>query len=214
MGKKIAVLFDLDGVIIDTESQYDVFWKKIGEKYKVQIENFGQLVQGTRVPDTIMKYFSHLSEDQQKEIEMQNYIFYTQMTILPIPGVLDFIYELKNANIPMGLVTSSDDEKLGSLFQKLPIKHLFNTIISANRITFGKPHPMCYLQAAQDLNINPQNCVVFEDSHNGIKAGNAAGMQVIGLSTTLSINSIKDNCLKVIPNFLNFHFSFLIELIN
>ncbi|MDR2520433.1 MAG: HAD family phosphatase [Bacteroidales bacterium OttesenSCG-928-I14] len=214
MKKKIAVLFDLDGVIIDTESQYNSFWSEIGEKYNVKIKNFGRLVQGTRVPDTITKYFSHLSDKEQREIENQNYIFYTQMKIDPIPGVLDFIYELKNTDVPIGLVTSSNNEKLASLFQKLYIKHLFDTIVSADRISIGKPNPMCYLQAARDLNINPKNCVVFEDSYNGIKAGNDAGMLVIGLSTTLSIESIKDDCSKVIPNFLNFNFQFLNDLIS
>ena len=122
----------------------------------------------------------------------------------PIPGVLDFLEELKANNIKMGLVTSSDDKKLETAFQNVPIRHYFDTIVSADRITQGKPHPMCYLLAAKDLDINPENCIVFEDSFNGIQSGNDAGMKVVGLSTTNSEESIKEMVWKVIPDFTNF----------
>jgi HAD superfamily hydrolase (TIGR01509 family) len=90
---------------------------------------------------------------------------------------------------------------LESVFRRLPIKQYFDTIVSADRITKGKPDPMCYLLAAEDLNVSPENCYVFEDSFNGIAAGNAAGMKVIGLSTTHPAESIRDKVWKEIPDF-------------
>lgn len=206
--KQIAALIDLDGVTIDTESQYSVFWKAIGEKYQLGIENFEQLAKGRTPPDVVSQYFSHLPKEEQKEIVRENQVFDTKLEIIPIEGVLDFLAELKKAKVPTGLVTSSDNAKLTFVFEKLPIKHLFDTIVSGDCITSGKPNPMCYLLAAKNLGIEPQNCIVFEDSRSGIKAGNAANMRVIGLSTTLPADSIKDDCIKVIPNFLNFRFPF------
>lgn len=201
MKQTIAALFDLDGVIIDTEPQYDVFWKKMGEDYRLGIENFEQLIKGTTLPNIIGRYFSHLPEEEQKRVKAANHAFDLQMDMIPIPGALEFLAELKNAGIKTGLVTSSDNEKMDAVFRALPIRHFFDTLVTADRVTRGKPDPMCYLLAAKDLHISPENCFVFEDSFNGIKAGNAAGMKVIGLSTTNPAESIQADCLKVLPNF-------------
>jgi HAD superfamily hydrolase (TIGR01509 family) len=200
-GVEIAYLFDLDGVIIDTEPQYDQFWDKAGKEYDSGIENFAKLIKGTTLPNIIARYFSHLSEERRKELETVSHAFDLQLEMVTIPGALAFLAESKKAGVKTGLVTSSDNEKLESVFRRLPIKQYFDVIVSADRITKGKPDPMCYLLAAKDLNVPPENCYVFEDSFNGIAAGNAAGMKVIGLSTTHPAESIRDKVWKEIPNF-------------
>ncbi len=197
----ITVLFDLDGVIIDTEPQYDIFWRKIEKDYQLGIENFEHIIKGTTTPDILKKYFSHLSVEEQNKIADANFEWEKQMDFIPIPGALEFIENLKKKNIKIGLVTSSDDQKLKLVFKALNFDETFDTVVSADRITIGKPHPMCYLLAAKDLNSSPEKCIVFEDSFQGIEAGNAAGMRVIGLSTTNPEESIKDKVNRVIPNF-------------
>ena len=204
MAQISAFLFDLDGVIIDTEPQYDCFWRQIAIDYQLGIENFEYIIKGTTLPNILAKHFSHLSPEDQQKIEAANRTFDLQMDILPISGVMKFLDELKASSVKLGLVTSSCDEKLEYVFRELPIKHYFDTIVSANRITEGKPAPMCYLLAAKDLNLSPENCVVFEDSFNGIKSGKSAGMRVVGLSTTNPEESIQDDCVKVIPDFNEF----------
>ena len=204
MIKNIAFLFDLDGVIIDTEPQYDIFWKKTAEKYKLGIDNFERIIKGTILPNILSNYFSFLPESEQQEIAVANQAFELEMDIIPVPGALTFLEEAKKAGIPIGLVTSSDECKIEYAFNRLPIRQYFDTIVSADRIIHGKPDPMCYILAAQDLGVSPENCYVFEDSFNGIKSGNAAGMKVIGLSTTNSDESIAKDCIKVIPDFCNF----------
>jgi len=204
MINKIAFLFDLDGVIIDTEPQYDIFWRKTAEKYQLGIENFEKVIKGTILPNILSNYFSHFQEAVQQEIIAAIQAFELEMDIIPIPGVLAFLEATKAAKIPTALVTSSDDIKIEYVFSQLPIRQYFDTIVSADRITHGKPDPMCYLLAAKELEISTENCYVFEDSFNGIKSGNAAGMKVIGLSTTNSAESIAKDCIKVIPNFYDF----------
>ena len=199
-----AILFDLDGVLIDTESQYDVFWKQKGEEYRLGIENFERVIKGTTLPNIISRYFSHLPVEEQQRLKNANHAFDQQMTFDPIPGALEFLEEIKAAGLKVGLVTSSDDAKLKAVFQARNFDGVFDTVVSADRITDGKPHPMCYLLAAQDLGITPENCVVFEDSFQGIEAGNAAGMTVVGLSTTNPAESIQDKVFRVIPHFLEF----------
>jgi len=199
-----AFLFDLDGVIIDTEPQYDFFWEKTAEKYQIKVNNFVNLVKGTTNFDIISLYFSHLPATARQEIVNAYQSFEIEMDIITFPGALAFLEQVKKANIPMGLVTSSDDYKLEYVFSRIPIRKYFDTIVSADRITRGKPDPMCYLLAARDLGISPDNCYVFEDSINGIKAGNAAGMKVVGLSTSNTQESIAKDCIKVIPDFCEF----------
>ena len=197
-----AFLFDLDGVIIDTEPQYDIFWKETAEKYQLGT-NFEQIIKGTTLPHILSNYLSHFQKTTQQEIVASGQAFELAMDIIPIPGALAFLEDVKKAGIPMGLVTSSDDRKIEYVFSRLSIRQYFNSIVSADRITYGKPDPMCYLLAAQDIGISPENCYIFEDSFNGIQSGNAAGMKVIGLSTTNTAESIAKNCIKVIPNFCN-----------
>jgi len=204
MVNNAAYLFDLDGVIIDTEPQYDIFWKTTAEKYHLGIDNFEKIIKGTILPNILSKYFSNFPESTQQKIAFDNQSFELEMDIIPVPGVMDFLEEAKKAGIPMGLVTSSDDRKIEYAFSRLPIRQYFDTIVSADRITHGKPDPMCYLLAAQDLGISPVHCYVFEDSFNGIKSGNAAGMKVIGVSTTNPADSIAKDCIKVIPDFCGF----------
>jgi len=204
MVNNIAFLFDLDGVIIDTEPQYDFFWEKTAEKYQIKVNNFVNLVKGTTNFDIISLYFSHLPVTARQEIIDAYLAFELNMDIITFPGALEFLEQVKNAKIPMGLVTSSDDYKLEYVFSRIPIRKYFDTIVSAGRITRGKPDPMCYLLAARDLGISPDNCCVFEDSINGIKAGNSAGMKVIGLSTTNPADRIAKDCIKVIPDFCEF----------
>jgi len=211
MINSVAFLFDLDGVIIDTEPQYDIFWKATAEKYRLGIENFEKIIKGTVLPNILSRYFSMFPEETQQKIIAAIQAFELEMDIIPVPGALAFLEEAKQAGIPMGLVTSSDDRKIEYTFSRLPIRQYFDTIVSADRITQGKPDPMCYLSAAGDLGVSPCNCYVFEDSFNGIKSGKSAGMKVIGLSTTNSADSIAKDCIKVIPDFCDFSVHALLQ---
>ncbi|MDL2222591.1 HAD family phosphatase [Bacteroidales bacterium OttesenSCG-928-M11] len=201
MEQNIAFFFDLDGVIIDTEPQYDLFWRTIAQKYNLLIRDFEKVIKGNTLPNIMTKYFYSFPIEVQEEIEADNKAFDLRMDIVPIPGVIDFLEELKKADIPAGLVTSSSDRKLDYVFSQLPLEQYFQSVVSGERVREGKPNPMCYLLSAEDLCVDPQCGVVFEDSLNGINSGNAAGMKVIGLSTTHPKEMIEPYCSSVIPNF-------------
>ncbi len=204
MERKICALFDMDGVVIDTEPQYDIIWSAIGKKYHPEIDDFEKLVKGTTMSNILNTYFSDLSEEEIDQLIKLHDEFERNMTYPEIPGAVAFIRSLKQAGIPTGLVTSSGEEKVIAVSKEYHFDELFDTIVSAQRITEGKPNPMCYLLAAEDLGVNPADCFVFEDSFAGIQAGTSAGMKVIGLSTTNSKESLQDKVLKVIPDFQGF----------
>lgn len=198
---KQTVLFDFDGVIADTEPIYDLFWGDAAQRYHVGYDDFPNLIKGTTMPYVLKTYFSNYSQAEIDQLCRELEAFESQMPFPLIAGSLDFIRLLKEHGVKLGLVTSSDDSKMANAFRALPIRELFDTIVTANRITRGKPDPMCYLLGAADLQTDPADCLVFEDSFNGIKAARAAGMQVIGVSSSMAADKLQPLVHEVIPDF-------------
>lgn len=196
-----TALFDFDGVVVDTEPIYDIFWNEAGIRYQTGIDNFAAVIKGTTLPYIMEKYFSDRTEEFRRMIVKESTDYESTMPLPAMPGSIEFLHLLKENGVQIGLVTSSDDLKVERAFKLHHLDNLFDTIVTANRITTGKPDPMCYLLAASDLGVAPANCVVFEDSFAGIQAGTAAGMRVIGLSTTNPEELLKDKVYEVIPNF-------------
>ena len=196
-----TVLFDFDGVLVDTEPVYDIYWNEAGIRYGLGISNFASYIKGTTLPSILEKYFPDASEAFRNQIIRESEAFEQQMPFPLVPGAMDFIRDLKAKGYRIGLVTSSDNRKMSRAFDMLQLNNSFDTVVTADRITQGKPDPMCYLLAAADLHVIPSDCIVFEDSFAGIEAATRAGMKVIGLSTTNPEASLKDKVIKVIPDF-------------
>lgn len=201
MTKISTVLFDFDGVIADTEPQYDIYIDELGIKYNLGIDNFAALVKGTTTPYILKNYFSHLSQEERLEIEQDISNFEQRMDFPLVNGVMEYINYLKENNYKLGLVTSSPEVKMERALKLLNLSETFDTVVTASRIVNGKPNPMCYLLAAEDLGSAPEECVVFEDSFHGIQAGKSAGMRVVGLSTTISKKDLAEKVNHVIPDF-------------
>lgn len=214
MKENFCALFDMDGVLIDTEGQYDVIWKHLGDKYNSETENFEKIIKGTTLPNILAKYFSHLTEKERNSLVNELLLFEEKMKFPEISGAAKFVQQLKEKGVKVGLVTSSDDKKLAAVYKTIDFRKIFDTIVSADRITKGKPDPMCYLLAASDLGYEPKDCFVFEDSFAGLEAGNRAEMTVIGLSTTHPKESLDGKCYKVISDFQNFTFYDLNDIYN
>ncbi|MFV0417750.1 MAG: HAD family hydrolase [Dysgonomonas sp.] len=201
MAKITTVLFDFDGVITNTEPQYDTFFDEIGEKYDLGHKSFAAKIKGTTMTNVINNYLNHLPEEDVANIIKQTEEFEKNMTFPPIEGALEFIDYLKGNGYKIGLVTSSQDFKMKIALDTLSLTNVFDTEVTANRITEGKPNPMCYLLAAKDLNASADECIVFEDSFFGIRAGLSAGMRVVGLSSTIHEDELKKVVDNVIPDF-------------
>ncbi len=201
MNRMKIALFDFDGVLVDTEPIYDSFWNEASVRYETGIENFAEVIKGTTLPAIINNHFSHRSEEFKQMVIRDSMEFEKTMPLPPMPGSIEFLLLLKQKGVKTGLVTSSDDMKVNRAFSELNIEGIFDTVVTADRIERGKPDPSCYLLAARDLGVDPADCLVFEDSFVGIKAGTDAGMRVIGLATTNSADSLRDKVYTVIPDF-------------
>ncbi len=203
MTKKPTILFDFDGVIANTEPLYDVYIDGLGVKYNLGINNLAEKVKGVPTVEIIAKYFGHLDAKLIQEVEDNLADFEITMDIPPITGALEFIHYLKQNGYKIGLVTSSQLVKMERALKILKLENSFDSLVTADRITKGKPDPMCFLLAAKDMDASPENCIVFEDSLHGINAGLSAKMKVIGLTTSFTEEQIKDMVYATIPDFSN-----------
>jgi HAD superfamily hydrolase (TIGR01509 family) len=196
-----AALFDLDGVLVDTEPIYDVFWNSAGVRYHTGIDDFAAVIKGTTLPDIVEKYFSDRPRELVEQLLQESVAYEKEMALPAMPGAIEFVRMLKAKGVRTGLVTSSDRDKTERAVALLHLQTLFDTFVTADRITRGKPDPECYLLAASDLKVEPADCIVFEDSFNGIRSATLAGMRVIGLATTNPAESLLGKVHQVIPGF-------------
>ena len=204
--KPIAALFDFDGVVVDTEPQYTLFWDEKGKKYHPEIPNFGHHIKGQTLIQ-IYKQFFREPEGLQDEITRQLLDYELTMHFEYIDGVVDFMKELREKGVKLAIVTSSNDAKMANAYREHPeLKTMVDYIVTADCVTHSKPHPECFLLGAEMLGVEKDNCIVFEDSFHGIEAGNRAGMKDVGLSPTNSAEAIADKCTLVIPDFTDFTF--------
>lgn len=204
--KCIAALFDFDGVVMDTESQYSIFWNAQGRIYHPEIPEFGRMIKGQTLTQIYDKYFVGKEEIQKKITEELNN-FEQQMLYEYIPGVEAFMKDLRAHGVKIAIVTSSNEKKMSHVYKNHPeLKEHVDRILTADMFEHSKPHPECFLLGAKVFDTVPENCVVFEDSFHGLEAGNRAGMTVIGLATTNPEEQIKDKASLVIQNFNGLNF--------
>lgn len=199
MKESIAALFDFDGVVIDTETQYSRFWHQVGQQYGY--EGLDQQVKGQTLT-YIYKTFFAGRETEQQEITDQLIRFEQGMSYDYIPGVIDFIRALRAEGIATAVVTSSNQQKMRAVYSVHPeVKQLFDRILTAEMFAASKPDPDCYLLGMRLFGTTPSHAFVFEDSINGLRAGMASGARVIALSTTFPREVVAPLAHQVIPHF-------------
>ena len=213
MTKCAAALFDFDGVVMDTESQYSIFWNEVGKKYHPEYEEFGRIIKGQTLQQIYARYFAGM-EKEQAEITEGLDRFEAEMKYEYVPGVVGFMRELHAHGVKIAIVTSSNERKMASVYAVHPeLKELVDRILTAEMFARSKPAPDCFLLGAEVFGTTAENCVVFEDSFHGLEAGNAAGMAVVGLSTTNPAEAIAGKCARVIPDFTAFGYADMLALL-
>lgn len=192
-----AFLFDLDGVLIDSEGLYTAFWDKTEKLFPTGIPDFARAIKGTNLP-AILELFKPEERDEImcRILEFDNNLLYPLF-----PGAEQLLQSLRRRNIPAALVTSSNPEKMEQLFRQYPqMTGYFDAIVNGSMVSRGKPDPEGYLLAARMLGVDPGRCIVVEDSLQGIRAGRAAGATVWGLETTLPHELVAAEANRVFPD--------------
>ena len=200
---KVA-LFDLDGVVFNTEPQYTVFWGEQCREFHPEHPGLEHEIKGQTLLQIYDAWFSGPLADKQPLITERLNQFEQQMDYIYVAGFEQYIARLRQAGVKTAVVTSSNLPKMQAVYASRPeFKTLFDAILTAEDFERSKPDPDCYLKAARRFGAAPADCVVFEDSFNGLKSGRAAGMLVVGLATTNSADSIRPFCDFVIDDYQN-----------
>lgn len=197
-----AALFDLDGVVFDTEPQYSVFWGEQCRLYHPEHPGLEHEIKGSTLEQIFeMGWGGELVTERAKVVERLN-AFEAQMRLDYVAGFETFVEELRRKGVKTAVVTSSNLQKMENVYRKHPeFKGWFDAILTSEDFAESKPSPDCYLRAANRLNVSTDECVVFEDSINGLRSGCAAGMKVVGLLTTNPLEKVRQLSDIQIPDY-------------
>jgi beta-phosphoglucomutase len=203
MDKKFGLLFDMDGVIAHTNPHHKVTIKLLCEKYNKQVSDsfLEEKVYGNK--EWIPEIFGDISADElqrladEKELMFRDYY---QKDLKATDGLIPFLSDMKAHDIPMAVATSAPLENADFILDGLEIRNYFSAILTSANVDKSKPDPEIYLKAASKLSLDAKDCIVLEDSLAGVKAGQAAGSKVIGLTTTHTAKELS-HCNLTIENF-------------
>jgi HAD superfamily hydrolase (TIGR01509 family) len=205
MSKRIGVLFDLDGVLIDTEPSYTEFWGAVGRRYNCGIEDFAHIIKGNTLGNILNTYFPDKAVQEEivrdlkrHEAEMQYRVF---------DGVVEFVADLHKRGVRTAIVTSSNNIKMQHVREQLPeLLANIDAVLTEEDVTKSKPDPQGYMLAAERLGCASEDCYVFEDSLAGLEAGRRSGSKVVGVATTNAREVIADKADFVVDNTAEFKF--------
>ncbi|WP_028903463.1 HAD family phosphatase [Prevotella sp. P6B4] len=187
-----AALFDLDGVVFDTEPQYTVFWGSQCRLYHPERPGLEHEIKGQTLTQIYDQWFSGPLLSEQPIITERLNNYESQMHYDYIEGFERLIADLHAHGVKTAVVTSSNLPKMQAVYRYQPtFQQLFDAILTSEDFERSKPDPDCYLKAAERLGAQTDECIVFEDSFNGLRSGKAAKMKVVGLTTTNPAESIR-----------------------
>ena len=184
MGKN-AVIFDMDGVIFDTERVYLEIWQSVFEKYGYKMtKELYVNVMGTGRKNVIKTFLENFGDDlpiEKMYEEKDNQLFYIiENQGIPLKeGVKELFSMLKEKNYKIALATSAKRERVEKQIKDKWLKESFDAIVCGDDVEKGKPSPDIFLKAAKKIDVEPENCFVVEDSPAGIKAAFSGGMKGI-----------------------------------
>ena len=192
-------LFDLDGVILDTEGSYTAFWDDYGSRHFSE-KDFGLKIKGQTLVKILGDYFPE--ENERKAITDAINDFERNMSYPFVPGVENYIKSLKSNGIRTAVVTSSNLLKMENVYRCHPgFREMFDIILTSEDFSESKPSPYCYLKAMRLFGAGPEDCVVFEDALAGLQAARASGAFVTALTTTNPEEVVRNYADLVIRDF-------------
>jgi beta-phosphoglucomutase family hydrolase len=193
----LGAIFDWDGVIVDSSSHHEESWERLARETGFTLpeghfkKGFGMknefiipnLLNWSNRPEEIRE-LSLRKEELYREILLE-------WGIHPLPGVTEWLAELSERRIRCAIGSSTHRLNIDTILNVLGLKDCFETIVTAEDVSRGKPDPEVFLTAAARISINPSRCVVFEDALVGIEAAHRGGMKVVAVATTNRIEALK-----------------------
>ena len=185
----IALIFDMDGVIVDSNPMHCEAWAAFNLGYGLSTTPaMNERMYGKRNDEILRDFFGEgLTAEEVAARGFAKEALYRQMAAgrieqMLVPGLREFLE--RHRDLPMGVASNAEPQNVALILDGAGLGPYFQAVVDGHQVARPKPHPDVFLRAAELLKTDPAHCIVFEDSHSGAAAGVAAGMQVIGLRTT------------------------------
>ena len=203
-----AVIFDMDGVIVDTNPHHRTAWREFYQRYGKTLsdEDFVEHVSGKHNTHIVAHLFAGqtLTPDEVLRLGNEKEALFRELyrpNIVPVAGLVDFLKALKKAGILTAVATSAPVENLDFVVDALQLRPYFDALLNESMVSRPKPDPEIYQKAMAMLSVEPGESVVFEDSMTGIRAAKALGATVVGVATTQTPDELRPFVDDVISNF-------------
>ena len=190
-----AILWDLDGVLVDSTDIHFQSWLMALEGYGISLSRDTFIHYFGQSPDDVTAGIlgPNLDPDIRAEIRCRKNTFFDRLVpqvARPMPGAIEWVKNL-SGNIPQAVATSASYQQATQMLDIIGLANYFQTVITSSDVR-GKPAPDVFLKAAQDLNVKPVHCLVIEDSPSGVEAARNGGMKIIAVCTTNSAESLSN----------------------
>jgi mannitol-1-/sugar-/sorbitol-6-phosphatase len=181
-----AILFDLDGVLVDSTRAVDREWREWAQRMGVDGDAIMAIAHGVRTIEVIRRVAPHLDVEAEAAA-IENHEAHDQRGVSVMPGAADLLNSIPDGR--WGVVTSGSRLLATNRlrFCGLPVPEV---LVTSDDVTHGKPHPEPYLKGAEGLGFSPAECLVIEDAPAGIQSGRASGMRVIGMASTYGADTL------------------------
>lgn len=185
----MALVFDMDGVIVDSNPMHRLAWERFNRRYGIETdETMHRRMYGRHNYDIVRDFFGpELSTEEVaargagKE-QLYRELIAERVEEMLVPGVRAFLD--RHAGAPMAVATNAEPANLEFILDRTGLRQYFRVAIDGSSVSRPKPDPEIYLEAARRLGVDPRNCIIFEDSHSGVEAARAAGARTVGVRTT------------------------------
>ena len=219
MTTNFAAIFDMDGVIVDSNPFHKIALDQFTAKYGISMseEELHSKLYGRRNEEWIPFFFEkELTSEEIAAYGLEKEALFREIyknDVIALAGLETLLIQLNEAGIPCAVGTSAPPENAEFILEKTNLKKYFQAVLDSRDVSIGKPHPDIYLKAAERLKVPPTQCIVFEDALPGIEAGLAAGAKVVGVATTHSHKELAHTDL-IIDDFTNLNIENLGKLLN
>lgn len=213
-----AVIFDMDGVISDTQKLHSLVESKLLQRYGIEIspEEITQKYSGVRTKD----FFDELLQKQQLEYDLNALMDekwkemekYAQKSVDAIDGAINLIKQLSQSQYPLAVASASNLNYVTTVLKSLEIIDYFSYIVSGDMVSKGKPDPESFLLASKKIDVPPENCLVIEDGISGMQAAKDGNMKCVGLVKDITKSYPTRNIITSLSQITPKYISQLIDL--
>lgn len=183
-----ALLFDLDGTLAETDSLHLPTWVEVLLPHGIEVDEafYRENISGRSNAEVVRDLLPDLSDEEGRSISDAKETSFRELAVdlEPLPGLLDFLREIKARGLATGLVTNAPAENVGAVLPALKLQDFFDTIVLSVEVEAVKPDPAPYDAALGKLGVAPEEALAFEDSVSGIASAVGAGIPTVGIAST------------------------------